>query len=102
MATITFPTHEEIKAAYVPYVQAVGVVSHAWNYLIESLGQLFVQVATADRNIALAIWYSTGSDRSQISMLKAAITASPASRWLPRLPRAHEDLTWLVDKVISL
>lgn len=102
MATITFPTDDEIKAAYVPYVQAVGEVSHAWNYLIESLGQVFAQVVAADRRIALAIWYSTDSDRSQIKMLKAAISASPTTRWLPRLPRAHEDLTWLVDKASSL
>jgi len=71
-------------------------VAHAWNYLHEKLGQLFVVISGADRDIALAIWYSTDSDRTQRSILKAAIAASVDRR--NELPKASEDLKWLLDR----
>jgi hypothetical protein len=95
---IKFPTHEEISAAFAPYVAAIGTVAHASNYLHERLAQLFVIVSGADRPIALAMWYSLTSDRSQRGILRAAISASPEDRWKPALPLARSDLLWLIDR----
>ena len=103
MAVITIPSDAEIREVYLPYVQAVGEVAHSWNYLIESLGELFAEVVNKDeRRVVLATWFSVPSDRMQMSMLKGALTASAEDRWLPRLPRAREDLIWLVDRANSL
>ena len=99
---VTLPTDEEFHAAFVIYAAAVGKVAHSWNFLHERLGGLFADVTGMDRNIALAIWYSTESDRSQDNMLKAAIAASPDDRWLPRLPNAKAELLWMIERVINL
>jgi hypothetical protein len=99
---VKVPTDDEIRAAFEPYVAAVGRVSHAWNYLHERLGQLFVGVTECERKIALAVWYSTKSDRGQREMLEAAIRASDADRWLPRLPAARADLLWMLNEADHL
>lgn len=100
--TIVWPSDEEMKIAFETYAVAVGKVAHAWNFLHERLGRLFVIVTGADRAIALAIWYSTESDRTKQKMLKDAVTASADERWMPQLPKAKTDLLWLADRVISL
>jgi hypothetical protein len=94
---VKWPTDEETKAAFEAYTLALGKVAHAWNYLHEKLGQLFVVISGADRNIALAIWYSTDSDRVQRGMLRAAVAATSGDRW-NALPKAHEHLKWLLDR----
>jgi hypothetical protein len=94
------PTNEETKAAFERYTLAVGKVVHAWNYLHEKLGQLFVVLSGSDRNIALAIWYSTFNDRAQRLMLRAAVIASGANRW-PN-PSAKDDMIWLLDHADDL
>jgi hypothetical protein len=99
---VKVPTDDEIRAIFDPYVAAVGRVSHAWNYLHERLGQLFVVVIGGDRRISLAVWYSTKSDRGQREMLEAAIRASSADRWLPRLPAARADLLWMLKETDHL
>jgi len=48
--------------------------------------------------VALAIWYSTKSDRAQRDMLRAAFTGATPRRW-KELPKALDDLKWLVDRV---
>jgi hypothetical protein len=101
---IQWPRPEELTEAFESYATAVGRVAYAWNYLHEKLGSLFVTVTglEAGRHIALAIWYSPASDRSQREMLTAAIKASPETRWLPRLPTARADLIWLMKEADRL
>jgi hypothetical protein len=97
---VKWPTDEERKTAFEVYTLAVGKVAHARNYLHEKLGQLFVVVSGADRGIALAIWYSTDSDRAQRWMLRAAAMACGSDRW-PN-PAAKDDTIWLLDRADSL
>jgi hypothetical protein len=99
---VTWPSDEEIKTAFHAYTLAVGKVAFAWNFLHERLGRLFVAVTGMDREIAFGIWYSTDSDRTKQLMLKGAILAAKKDRWLPRLPKARDDLIWLTDRVIGL
>ena len=98
---VKWPSDEETRAAFEAYTLALGKVAHAWNYLHEKLGQLFVVISGADRNIALAIWYSTNSDRTQREMLRAAVAATSVDRW-KTLPKAQEHLTWLLDRADEL
>jgi hypothetical protein len=97
---VRLPTDEETKAAFERYTLALGKVVHAWNYLHEKLGQLFVVLSGSDRNIALAIWYSTINDRAQRLMLRAAVMASGVNRW-PN-PSAKDDTIWLLDRADEL
>ena len=90
-------TFEETKKAFDAYVAAVGKVAHAWNYLHEKLGVLFIAVTGMERNLALSIWYSVRSDLAQREMLKAAVSATNAQR-SEKLPKAPEDLKWLLDR----
>ena len=98
MATIRSPTEEQIKATWEPYVAALGKVAHAWNYLQEALGHLFTQVTGFGSKIPYAIWYSSNNDRTQRQMLRAAIEALPEDHWGSRLPRARDDIIWLIDE----
>jgi hypothetical protein len=61
----------------------VGTPAFAWNFLHERLARLFIIVSGAERHIALAIWYSTDSDRTQQGMLRVAIEAGE-DRWSER------------------
>ena len=90
-AIVRQPTDEQIRAAFEAYTLAVGKVAHAWNYLHEKLGQLFAVITGADREIALAIWYSTDSDRTPPNMLKRQL--------LPQLLNAgrHFQRPWIIS-----
>jgi hypothetical protein len=92
---VTWATFEDTKQAFDAYVAAVGKVAHAWNYLHEQLGVLFVAVTGMERNVALSIWYSVRSDRAQREMLKAAVYATNSER-STKLPKALDDLKWLL------
>jgi hypothetical protein len=92
---------EQTKGAFEAYTLALGKVAHAWNYLHEQLGQLFIVVSGAEGQIALAIWYSTNSDRTQREMLRAAVAATGADRW-KALPKAQEHLKWLLNHADTL
>ena len=101
-ATKTFPTHDEMQATFDAYAAAVGRLAYHWNLLHEKFGRLFAVVTGMDRQIAFAIWYSTDSDRTQQSMLKAAIIAG-FYRWLnTKPPHATDDLIWLMNEANSL
>jgi hypothetical protein len=98
---ISWPTDEQRKAAFEAYTLAVGKVAHAWNYLHEKLGQLFVVISSmGDRRVALAVWYSTDNDRAQRKMLRAAVQAADAKHW--QMPKRKEDLVWLLNCVDEL
>ena len=92
---VKWPTDSEAKTAFKSYTLALGKVAHAWNYLHEKLGQLFVVITGAERDMALAIWYSTDSDGTQRKMLEAAVAVNN-SRW-EQWPKAKDDLAWLLD-----
>jgi hypothetical protein len=103
MAVISMPTPEVERQQFEAYCLALGKVAHAWNYLFESLGKLFVAVAGGNPHVATAIWYSPDSDRTKVAMLEAAIsTPGQTAFWLPEFPSAKEDIKWLVDRVNHL
>jgi hypothetical protein len=77
------------------YALAVGKASHAWNYFQDKLGSLFAVVSGSDRQVALAIWHSSGSEQAQRKMLKAAIVARDPEDW-PQGAAAREDIRWLL------
>ena len=97
------PLGEAVEAAFEEYYLAVGKVARAWNSLHEYLGQLFVTASGANWTqpwVALAIWYSVKSDRAQRDMLRAAVNAK-SGRW-EKLPKALNDLNWLLDRCDEL
>jgi hypothetical protein len=102
------PTREEMRVAFDLYTAAVGRVAYAWNYLHEKLGGLFARVVggyeyDVQRNVALAVWYSSYSDRSQRQMLEAAIKAASGDPVWAQLPRnARDDLIWLIERANRL
>jgi hypothetical protein len=100
MSIIRIPSEEEAKKAFEGYALAVGKVAHAWNYLHEKLGQLFVVISGADRQVALSIWYSNNSDRTQRKVMQAAVLARADDRWPNQ--SAKEDLKWLLDRADDL
>ena len=89
------------RCGFDAYVAAVGRVAHAWNYLHEKLGMLFVAVSGMERNLALSIWYSVTNDHFQREMLKAAVSATNSER-LAKLPKAPDDLKWLLDRAAEV
>jgi hypothetical protein len=97
----TLVTFEDTIQPFDAYVAAVGRVAHAWNYLHERLGVLFVTVSGMERNVALSIWYSVKSDLAQRAMLRAALEATNSER-SKRLPKASNDLKWLLDRADAL
>ena len=98
---VRFSTFEETKKAFDAYVAAVGKVAYAWNYLHEELGKLFVVVGGAEREVALSIWYSVRNDGAQREILRAAVNATNSER-SERLPKAPDDLKWLLDRANDL
>jgi hypothetical protein len=97
------PSGGPVGKEFDAYALAVGKVAYAWNHLQERLGQIFGIVLGAEANhfIATAVWYSSDSDRAQQAMLREAITASPADRWLNR-PKAKDDIIWLLKEANKL
>lgn len=102
MAVLTFPTPDEQRRHFDAYCLALGKVAHAWNYLFEKLGRLFVVVAGGDKHVANAIWYAPDSDRTKVGMLRAAIDASVNAEWPRQFPTAKADMIWLLQRVDSL
>ena len=64
---------------------------------MKRLGVLFVAATGMERNLALSIWYSVTSDRAQREMLKASVFATSSQR-SEKLPKARDDLKWLLDR----
>ena len=103
MMQIRRATNAEITAKMEPYIMALGKVAHSWNYLQETLGQLFCAVTGLEQdNTGQAIWHSTPNDRAQREMLRAAIMASTHKRLTVGLPKAKDDIKWLLDRADSV
>jgi hypothetical protein len=98
--SVSWPSDEERRAAFDDYTRAVGSVVHAWNYLHEQLGQLFVAVSRADRAVTLSVWYSNFNDRAQRRMLRAAVMAAGNDLW--PTATAKDDTIWLLDRADDL
>ena len=102
--SIRYPTDSEVRIVFADYVAAVGRVAHAWNYLHETLGRLFVRIVGGhSREVTAAIWYSPFSDRAQREMLKEALSACGSDSAWQRLPEhARTDLFWLLEQANKL
>jgi hypothetical protein len=99
VVTLKRATDDLVKAKMEPYLIALGKVAHAWNYLQEALGQLFCAVTGLESdNTGQAIWHSVTNDRAQRDMLRAAINATGHKRLNSDLPKAKDDINWLLDK----
>ena len=95
-----FGGYDEAEDAY---VAAVGSVAFAWNTLHEQLGALFVAVSGMERKVALTKWYSIRSDLHKRAMLRDRRSrAAGLSGCTKRLPKAPEDLKWLLDRAHDL
>ena len=99
---VVMPHEEEARRHFEAYALALGIVAHAWNYLFEKLGGLFVAVVGGHPNIPTAVWYAPDSDRTKIAMLRAAMKSSPDHRWKPERPSAKDDVKWLAAEVNAL
>jgi hypothetical protein len=86
---------EELEAAFAPYINAAGQVVHSWNQLQESLGKLFAAI-TGKASMALAIWHTPHSDRTQRDMLTAAINETSDEKWKGYSHTAKADILALV------
>ena len=102
MTTSKGTVQNAIDAKMAPYVAALGRVAHSWNYLQEALGQLFCGVTGLESVVGEAIWHSTTNDRAQREMLRAAIMASTQERLAVELPKAKDDIKWLLDRADSV
>jgi hypothetical protein len=99
--TILWPSSEQIRDAFEAYVEAVGRVAHAWNYLFEKLERLFEVVSGIDERMARAIWYASDNDRVLIDILKATTLSASAHLWTKK-PTAQDDVLWLVERIRNL
>lgn len=100
---VGLPSDEAMEVAFEAYALALGKVIYTWNFLLETLGQLFiVVVGDADREILSQIWNVPDSDRVRVEMLEAAAKASKIDRWMPRLPTVRDDVLWLTHEATSL
>jgi hypothetical protein len=59
------------------------------------------KIVEADAIVIRALWYSLDNDRSQRNLVKAALTAAPTNRWLPRLTTAKDDMLTLIKKATN-
>jgi len=81
-----------------PYVAALGKVAHSWNHLQDALAELFFIVTGLEQLVAEAIWHSMLNDRWQRELLRAAVTATTNRRLTEDLPKAKDDILWLLQK----
>lgn len=100
---IRYPSQQQVQQEFDIYVNAVGRVAHAWNYLHERLGRLFVRILNAsDRDVAASVWYSSYNDRAQRLMLAAAIRESKEPKWSTLSDHAKDDLSFVIDETNKL
>ncbi len=96
------PSEKMMDRTFAPFAMEIGKLTRSWNMLQENLGEIFARIVNdANRNIPLAVWYSTQNDRAQREMLRRAYASFGAinSR---RHPRAKKDIKWLLDRCDSL
>jgi len=85
---------------YEPYALSLGKLIHSWNHLHGALGYLLWMILSVqDGSVPLAIWNSATSDHAQRQMLKAATSASRNTGRFKSLPRAADDIEWLIQEV---
>ena len=79
---------DAVDAKMEPCIMALGKVAHAWNYLQEALGQLFVAVTGLEPHVGEGVWHILKNDRAQRDMLRATILASTHKRLIADFPKA--------------
>lgn len=89
---------EATEKAMREYYYSVGRVAHAWNYLQETLGRIFVIIIhDVKYNVACSLWHSQQSDRNQRRLLRSSISSGALDDWKHHLPpRAGGDIIWLL------
>lgn len=91
------PSKAEFDKFFEPYACEIGFITREWNMLQDALCQIFATtVNRRNLNVGHAVWNSMKSDRAQREALKAACLAPIV---YDKLPKAREDITWLLDQV---
>jgi len=95
------PTAQEMEKIARPYLMALGRVAFTWNGLQDSLAFLFWKaLGISNGGVAMAIWQSVQSDKSQRDMLRAAVRKT--ALWHLNFPKATEDIEWLLAETDKL
>ncbi len=97
-----WPSDDEIRGHFTQYAYALGSVVHAWNVLLERMGDLFVIVTGGHRGAMLGVWNVPDSDRVKIEMLRAAIELDNPERWKTFDDNAQNGLIFLCTEATSL
>lgn len=80
------------------HARETGRAISAWNLLQDTLGRIFAEIANPSHHkMALAIWYSQQSDRSQRAMLKAASRTAYGEA-----SDIHKAITWACKETDNL
>jgi hypothetical protein len=83
-----------------PYKPAFSKVVYAWNGMQQSLGLLFCEISGLDGKMGLGIWHALKNNRVQYDLLEAALAAaSTDGDFTSQLPKACEDIKWLLDSI---
>lgn len=89
---------EETDRLTEKYTRQTGRAISAWNLLQDTLGTLFAEIANPSHHkMALAIWYSQQSDRSQRGMLKAVSQVAYGAD-----SKLHGEIKWLCGAADTL
>jgi hypothetical protein len=85
-----------------PYVMALGQLALAWNEMQEMLAVLFwTAMGMGPGAPTLAVWHAIKSDRSQRTMLRAAL-GTLSERVHPRSAKLSDDGAWLLNEADKL
>jgi hypothetical protein len=91
---IKVPSQKQLERQFRPYAIELGKLVFAWNRLHEKLSVLFWKVTGIENRVAIAVWYSTDSDRAQRQMLRKAAEAAFAAD-----DKKREGVIWLLNKI---
>jgi hypothetical protein len=91
---IKVPSQKQLERQFRPYAVQLGKLVFAWNRLHEKLSVLFWKVTGIQNDIAIAVWYSTDSDRAQRQMLRKAAEVAFAKD-----DKKREGVVWLLNQI---
>jgi hypothetical protein len=102
-------THAQRERMFRSHALVLGRLVLSWSDLHQELARLFYAVVGgSDPGVALAVWNSSRSDRSQREMLRGAAAAALSSGLFRRAaktshnPRAYDDVDWLLNQCDTL
>lgn len=102
MAESQLPSWDDLDSVFQEYAKAVGTVAHNWNKLQEELAGLFELVTGMPSDVARKVWYAVQNDRTQRTMLRAAMSGRSKEYWDHQSPRAKKAINWLLEQADSL